>query len=75
MQQGLSDTKRKEFCEKYPLAENCSMISAQTLNPELKNIIGLIGNRKDQYQTTTQNQLGAGLSALGKLITSLLNFQ
>ncbi|XP_043472730.1 uncharacterized protein LOC122505284 [Leptopilina heterotoma] len=75
MQIGLMKEARKDLAEKHPPAENCSMMEAPILNPELKNIIGSTGVKKDQFQVASQNQLGAAISALGSAITELLSIQ
>lgn len=49
------------------------MMSAPILNPEIKVVLGATGIKKDQFQCITQNQLGAGLSALGKALSLLLD--
>lgn len=75
MQIGLMKEARKDLVEKHPPAENCFMMEAPNLNPELKNIIGSTGVKKDQFQIASQNQLGAAISALGLAITGLLSIQ
>lgn len=75
MQIGLTKEIRKDLIEKHPPAENCSMMAAPILNSEIKNIIGQIGVKKDQFQTASQNELGAAISALGTSLTKLLSFQ
>lgn len=75
MQIGVSKEIRKELINKHPPSENCDMMEAPSFNPELHNIIGKSGVKKDQFQIVSQNQLGAGISALRTAVTKLLTLQ
>ncbi|XP_051159918.1 cactin-like [Leptopilina boulardi] len=70
---GLSKDIRKELIEKYPTAINCKILQSPKLNPEIKSVIGQLSLKKDSFQVLNQNQLSAGVIALGTCLSELLS--
>lgn len=68
---GLDLNAKKDLIEKYPLEGNCHL-SAPKLNPELASMLNEAAIRRDKHFCDSQNLLGAGMSALGMALSSLI---
>ncbi|XP_031783514.1 uncharacterized protein LOC116416958 isoform X2 [Nasonia vitripennis] len=64
---------RTSLLKKYLIPSNCSLLNAPQLNAEVKSVISSIALKKDNYNETRQQQLGAGITAIAKALTALLN--
>lgn len=69
---GLSKEVKQELINKYPAPENCPLLKAPLLNPEVKSAMNGIAIKKDQFQTYTQGQLAAGIAALGSCLSEMV---
>nr|CAI5859580.1 unnamed protein product [Callosobruchus analis] len=71
---GMSKDETKELLDKHEVPSNLSELNPPKLNPEIVAIIkkNPTAKARDASQFEVQNQLGRGISALGKAITSLL---
>ncbi|XP_043482415.1 uncharacterized protein LOC122511321 [Leptopilina heterotoma] len=63
---------KKGLIEKHPFPGNCKTLQAPPLNSEIKCSTGDLSLKKDSFQVITQNQLGSGISAMGKCLTELI---
>lgn len=68
---GVEPNLKKELIEKYPLEGNCKL-AAPKLNPELVSMLNEGALKRDKHFGDSQNLLGAGMSALGMALSSLL---
>lgn len=72
LKNGLLDETRKELIIKYPPPDNCVLLSAPKVNPEVKVAVPPQTLRRDDRLATRQSQIGASLAAIGATITLLL---
>lgn len=72
LQRGLPEDERASLLTKYPIPENCSLLEAPRLNPEVQSVSREVVGRRDKKLVDLQNQIGTALSALGQLLTQLL---
>lgn len=72
LQAGLPKESKEKLLELYPPLENCPILDAPILNKEVKNAMGSGAIKKDDYRVADQKQLNAGLSALGRVLSSLI---
>lgn len=68
---GVSKECKNNLIKKYLIPENCLVLRAPKLNPEIKSGIGKSIQRRDQYQANAQNQLGTAIAAVTKSMTIL----
>ncbi|KAM0734510.1 hypothetical protein ACS0PU_011981 [Formica fusca] len=73
LRDGLSKDQKRDLQEKYPSIGNCRLTNAPKLNPEIKTALSALAIKKDTYQYLAQNQLGAGINAIGAALTEVLN--
>lgn len=69
---GLEGTHLLEVCKKYPNPTNCPTLAAPEINPEVTPVLTGQSLNRDKYQTTAQNTLASGISALGAAINVVL---
>ncbi|CAB0033749.1 unnamed protein product [Trichogramma brassicae] len=60
---GLPKDVKQALLKKHEIPSNCLTLKAPILNEEVKPVL-TIGQRKDLYQATAQNQLGIAISIL-----------
>lgn len=72
---GLPAEIKKFLLEKHLISQNCPSLVGPQLNAEISAISKNSVVEKDEAKAKVQNQLGAGLSALGQAITTLNNFK
>lgn len=70
---GLDRENRNNLMEKNILPTNLPQLTAPVLNAEVKKAVSVNISKRDRYLETNQNQLGKGISALGKAMTLLIN--
>ena len=70
---GLAKESKELLIKKYLFPENCQMLMAPKLNPEIKLAIQKNLQRRDFVQSASQNQLGLSISAIGKILTHIMN--
>ncbi|KAJ8909299.1 hypothetical protein NQ315_011258 [Exocentrus adspersus] len=69
---GLEEQSRDNLMEKYLSPENCPLLNAPTVNPEVKAAVQEAILRRDARLAHLQQQIGASLSAIGLALTSML---
>lgn len=72
MRDGLSKDQKRDLQVKYPAIGNRPLTRAPKLNPEIKTALSALAIKKDHYQYLAQNQLGAGINAIGAALTEVL---
>ncbi|XP_029043900.1 uncharacterized protein LOC114876523 [Osmia bicornis bicornis] len=72
LRDGLSKDQKRDLQDKYPTIGNCPLTRAPKLNPEIKTALSALAGKKDHYQYLAQNQLGAGINAIGAALTEVL---
>lgn len=72
LKKGLPKDTKEKLLKEYNIPENCKLLKAPTLNPEIKAAVSEIISNRDKIIQTKQDQLGVGLTALNKAITLLL---
>ncbi|XP_051175652.1 uncharacterized protein LOC127290874 [Leptopilina boulardi] len=72
LESGLPKDAKTKLIKKFQPAENCPTMGAPKLNPEIKSVMSSSAIKKDQYQVAAQIQLGAATSAVGEVLTTLL---
>ena len=70
---GLSDLDRQKLTKDCFVPENCKLIAAPVLNPEVEATLSTYTKTRDQQLAAFQGQLSYGLSALGKSMSVALN--
>ncbi|KAJ8912310.1 hypothetical protein NQ315_005914 [Exocentrus adspersus] len=73
LKQGITVDIRKDLISKYSLAENCPGLKSPKMNEEVRSIITNQIAKNDTFFSSLQDQLGAGLSVLGSILTQHLN--
>ncbi|KAL7295987.1 hypothetical protein TKK_0010544 [Trichogramma kaykai] len=71
---GLPKDVKQALLKKHEIPSNCLTLKAPILNEEVKPVL-TIGQRKDLYQATAQNQLGIAISILGKSLTQMMEME
>ncbi|KAJ8918215.1 hypothetical protein NQ315_014083 [Exocentrus adspersus] len=72
---GLPKETREALTAKYPPPQNCSVVGAPKLNPEIQIRLNTVAAKRDARKADFQNQLGTTLSSVGKTISRLLDPQ
>lgn len=72
LRDGLPKEQKRDLQEKYPTIGNCRLTKAPKLNLEVKAALSALAIKKDTYQFSAQNQLGAGINAIGAALTEVL---
>ncbi|VEN56294.1 unnamed protein product [Callosobruchus maculatus] len=69
---GLERDVRDALIVKYKIPENCSLLDAPKLNPEIGASLTPAQIKKDQFSMTIQNKLGRALVAQGSVLNDIL---
>lgn len=72
LQDGLPKDQKRDLQGKYPTIGNCPLTKAPKINPEIKSALSQLAIKKDAFQYAAQNQLGAGINAIGAALTEIL---
>ncbi|CAG7823690.1 unnamed protein product, partial [Allacma fusca] len=74
---GLPEAKLTELLQSYPIPSNCSQITAPVLNLEVHASIAHNAKllKKEGYMVQQQQQLSAGIGAVGTAVTVLLEIE
>lgn len=73
IKKGMSSEVKKDLIKRYPFAKNCTLLKAPILNPEIRATMSETVVKRDSYQAQAQNLIGTGLSALGIVISQILD--
>lgn len=73
LRKGLPDDVKNKLLKEYAAPENCKVLKAPTLNDEVFAVVDFQSRNRDKIMESKQNQLGLGITAIGRAITVLLN--
>ncbi|KAJ8938677.1 hypothetical protein NQ314_011378 [Rhamnusium bicolor] len=72
LQRRLDSETTTKLIKKYPPSENLSLAAAPRLNPEVVSVMNEQHRQRDQRLSSLQHQLGAAITAVGKVLTVIL---
>lgn len=72
LKKGMSKESREKMLKEYLIPENCPLLKAPTLNPEIMAAITETGRFRDKKMSSTQQQLGVGIAAINRGLNILL---
>ncbi|KAJ8964279.1 hypothetical protein NQ314_005013 [Rhamnusium bicolor] len=70
--EGLNNEEKQSLLEKHPPPENCPFLSAPKLNEVVAGASTQAVLRRDVRLSNLQNQLGAGMTAIGRAISAII---
>ncbi|XP_059048246.1 uncharacterized protein LOC131843591 [Achroia grisella] len=73
LKKGLSKDVRKKLIKDYLIPENCPLLKAPTLNPEILAALPETGRFRDKKILASQQQLGVGITAINRGLNILLS--
>lgn len=73
LSEGLKKETREALIAKYKMAENCPLLDAPKLNPEIEISLTPGQIKRDQFSMSIQNKLGRALSAQGSVLNIILS--
>lgn len=73
LENGLNTEIKENLVKKYPAPKNCEFLNAPENNPQIKSILHKFIDNKDGFSKERQNQLGSGITAIGQILTTVLN--
>lgn len=73
LKKGMTKDSKDEILKKYRIPENCALLEAPKLNPEISAVVTEGARARDQKVKTMQLQLGQGIAALNKGLELLLH--
>lgn len=73
LQKGLTANDRLEILKKHPIPENCTLMDASKLNPELKAAATEAAITRDMRIASKQERIAGCLTAVGKALSIALN--
>lgn len=72
LRKGLTTDARDNVLKEYAVPENCKLLRAPTINPELRAAVTDTAKNRDKKIQIEQDQLGLGITALNRAMTVLL---
>ncbi|XP_013186529.2 uncharacterized protein LOC106131846 [Amyelois transitella] len=72
LKKGLPKEAKEKLMKEYLIPENCTLLQAPKLNREVSAAIAEAARQRDKKKETAQQQLGIGISAINKALTSML---
>lgn len=73
LRKGMSKEIREKLAKEYPVPENCTLLQAPKLNPEISAAVPEGTRIRDKRVEAVQQQLGQGITALNKGLELLLD--
>ncbi|XP_069355792.1 uncharacterized protein [Maniola hyperantus] len=73
LKKGLNKDVKEKLVKEYLIPENCSLLQAPKLNPEISAAVVEGARTRDKRVETVQQQLGQGIAALNKGLELLLD--
>lgn len=73
LSRGLLKEPKDKLLKEYAVPENCKLLRAPSLNPEISAALTEPVKARDKKIETAQQQLGLGLTAINRAMTILLN--
>lgn len=72
LKKGLQSEVKEKLLKDYAVPSNCKLLKAPSLNPEISAAVADIVRGRDKKIQTKQDQLGLGITAINRAMTSLL---
>lgn len=72
LRKGIEKEAKDKLMKQYQIPENCTLLQAPKLNPEIAATISDVTRNKDKRVESAQQQLGLGITALNKGLSLLL---
>ncbi|KAI8435964.1 hypothetical protein MSG28_004126 [Choristoneura fumiferana] len=69
LKKGLGKEEKDTITKQYQVPSNCTLLQSPKLNPEINSAISDAAKNRDKKLESTQQQLGVGLTALGRAMT------
>lgn len=69
----MTKEAKEKLVKEYPIPENCPLLQAPKLNPEISAAVAECTQTRDKRVEAVQQQLGQGISALNKGLELLLD--
>lgn len=73
LKKGLNKEAKEKLVKEYLIPENCSLLQAPKLNPEISAAVAEGARTRDKKVEAVQQQLGQGIAALNKGLELLLD--
>lgn len=73
LKKGINKDLKDKLTKEYPIPDNCQLLQAPRLNPEISAAIAESTRARDKRVETVQQQLGQGITALNKGLELLLD--
>jgi hypothetical protein len=73
LRKGIEKEAKEKLMAQYQVSENCTLLQAPKLNPEIAATISDTTKNKDKRVEYTQQQLGLGITAVSKGLSLLLD--
>ncbi|XP_073964209.1 uncharacterized protein [Choristoneura fumiferana] len=72
LKKGLKSETKEKLLKEYAVPENCKLLKAPTVNPELRAAVNDVAKNRDKKIQVEQDQLGLGITAINRAMTVLL---
>lgn len=72
LKKGLKSEAKEKLLKDYVVPENCKLLKAPTVNPELRAAVTDVAKNRDKKIQVEQDQLGLGITAINRAMTVLL---
>ncbi|XP_049865352.1 uncharacterized protein LOC126376167 [Pectinophora gossypiella] len=73
LRKGLDKEVKEKLLKQFLIPENCPLLKAPKLNPEISAVVPEASKARDKRVETVQQQLGLGITALNKGLELLLD--
>lgn len=73
LRQGLTKDIKEKLLKEHSAPDNCRLLKAPTLNPEISAAVAEVVRSRDKKLETKQGQLGLGITAISKAMSKLLD--
>lgn len=73
LRKGMEKESKEKLVKEYPIPENCPLLQAPKLNPEISAAVNEGTRTRDKRVESVQQQLGQSISALNKGLELLLD--
>ncbi|XP_063391206.1 uncharacterized protein LOC134676752 [Cydia fagiglandana] len=72
LRKGLPSEAKEKLKNEYLIPENCTLLQAPKLNPEISAAISEMARNRDKKLEASQQQLGLGITAVNRALSILL---
>ncbi|XP_060802611.1 uncharacterized protein LOC106136164 [Amyelois transitella] len=73
LKKGLTKEDKEKLLKEYLVPQNCTLLQAPKLNPEISAAITESSRNRDKKVLSAQQQLGAGVTAVNRAMDLILN--